>query len=157
MKDIVRMTADHTDWEEVLALIQRSFEYMEGIIDPPSSAKRLTADILKEKAKTDHVFGVFVDGKPAACVFCTPKKDCLYVGKLAIDKSLQGQGYGKRLMKRAETHALQLGYQSIELQIRVELDENRAYFEELGFSKTGETSHEGYDRATSNTFRKWLD
>lgn len=157
MKDIVRMTFDHTDWEEVLSLILRSFEYMDGIIDPPSSANRLTAQILKDKARTDHVFGVFIDGKPVACIFCTPREDCLYVGKLAIDTQLQGKGYGKRLMKRAEAHALQLGYQCIELQVRVELDENRGYFEELGFSKTGETAHEGYDRTTSFTFRKWLD
>ena len=29
-------------WEELLAVIRESFAYMDGVIDPPSSAHRLT-------------------------------------------------------------------------------------------------------------------
>ena len=157
MKEIVRLTPEHTNWEDVLELISRSFEYMDGIIDPPTSANLLTAEKLKEKAANQYAFGAFHEGKPVACVFCEARADCLYVGKLAIDKALQGKGLGKKLMARAEAQALKLGLSSIELQVRVELEDNRAYFEHLGFVKTGETSHEGYERATSNTLRKWLD
>ncbi len=151
------MTAEHTDWEAVVALIRRSFEYMDGVIDPPSSAYRLTADALRERASTEYVFGMFKNEKPAACVFCLPQETCLYIGKLAIDTGLQGMGFGKRLMQRAEAQALQLGLDCLELQVRVELEENRTYFEYLGFVKVGETAHVGYDRPTSYTLRKWLD
>lgn len=157
MKEVVSLSPEQTNWEDVLALITRSFEYMDVIIDPPTSAKRLTAEILKEKSGTNHVFGIFRDGKPVACIFCEPRNDCLYIGKLAIDLDMQGQGFGRKLMARAEALAQTLDYSTVELQVRVELDQNRAYFEHLGYVKTGETAHEGFTRSTSNTFRKWLD
>jgi hypothetical protein len=37
-----RASIDFADWEVVRTLIQEAFAYMEGRIDPPSSALRLT-------------------------------------------------------------------------------------------------------------------
>ena len=38
-------------WEELLAIIRESFAYMDGVIDPPSSAHRLTPETLRAKAQ----------------------------------------------------------------------------------------------------------
>ena len=47
-----------------------------------------------------------------------------------------------------------LGLPALELQSRVELGENRAAFAALGFFQVGLTSHPGFDRPTSSTFRR---
>jgi hypothetical protein len=44
----------------------------------------------------------------------------------------------------------------LELQTRVELEENHAAFRAMGFAEAGRTAHPGYDRPTSITFRKDL-
>lgn len=47
---ITRIPADFDRWGEVLALILQAFAFMDGIIDPPSSAQLLTVDALRAKA-----------------------------------------------------------------------------------------------------------
>lgn len=150
---IVALDPVHTDWKAILELILSAFAYMDGVIDPPSSAYRLTVDNLARKAGAERGFAIYADGKPVACMFCDPRPDCLYVGKLAIDPQWQGKGLGRKLVAHARTLARELGYDEIELQTRVELTGNHRFFEGLGFVKTGEDAHEGYDRPTSIRMR----
>ena len=89
-----------------------------------------------------------------ACVFLTPKKGRLYLGKLAVDPAFQGQGLGRRLVKLAEERARALGFAVLELETRVELVENHAVFRRLGFIETGRKAHPGFDRPTSITFAR---
>ncbi len=44
MIEIARTGEDFDRWQELVALIVSSFAYMDGVIDPPSSAHRLTLD-----------------------------------------------------------------------------------------------------------------
>ena len=152
--EIVALPAEGTDWEAVLRLILDAFDYMNGVIDPPSSANRLTVDSLREKARAERAFAVFDGGKPIACMFCEPRADCLYVGKLAIAPQFQGKGLGRQLIGHAEALARELGYRELELQTRVELSGNHRFFSSLGFVQTGEDAHAGYDRPTSIRLRK---
>jgi hypothetical protein len=57
-------------------------------------------------------------------------------------------------MASAEADAKILGLAALELESRIELTENHQAFAALGFTKTGETAHPGYNRATSITMRK---
>ncbi len=143
-------------WPAVLDLILGAFAYMDGVIDPPSSANRLTIKTLQQKAAREHALVLFDGTAPAACIFCDPRGDCLYVGKLAVAEKSRGKGLGQRLMSEAEALARQLGYRELELQSRVELVNNHRFFEALGFTRTAETAHAGYDRPTSITMRKRL-
>ena len=143
---------DPYDWPAVLALLHRAFAPMEGVIDPPSSLHRLTAEDIAAQSRSGEVW---VIGAPAiACVFLTPKADALYVGKLAVDPSQQGRGHARALIGIAATRARALGLPALELQARVELAANHAAFAALGFTRTGATAHAGYDRPTSYTFRR---
>jgi ribosomal protein S18 acetylase RimI-like enzyme len=136
----------------LLNLIRESFAYMDGRIDPPSSMHRLTLADLSESARTGEVWSL---GDPAAaCVVLTPQPKCLYLGKLAVAVSARRQGLAARLVEIAAERARARGLAWVELQTRVELTENRATFARLGFVKTGETAHEGYDRPTSITMRR---
>ena len=142
------------DFTPMLALIQRSFSYMDGVIDPPSSMHKLTVKDL-EKSATEGVVLVIGD-PPIACAVCKFQGDALYVGKLAVDESQRGKGLARVLMSEAEAIARENGVEWLELQTRVELTENHKTFAALGFVKVGETAHAGYNRPTSITMRKAL-
>ncbi|MBD1203241.1 MAG: GNAT family N-acetyltransferase [Rhodobacteraceae bacterium] len=145
---------DPYDWPALLALIQRAFAGMEGVIDPPSSLHSLTPAAIADQARSGEVW---VIGRPAiACLFLTPRAEALYVGKLAVDPAHQGKGHGRALLSRAETRARALGLPALELQTRVELTANHTIFQRLGFVQTAATAHPGYDRTTTLTFRRPL-
>lgn len=142
------------DPASVLALIRDAFAYMQGRIDPPSSMERLTQDDIRTQARQGEVWLI---GQPLqACVFFTRKPDALYIGKLATDAAHRRKGLSRRLIALAENRARAMGLTALELQSRIELLENHAAFTAMGFVKTAETAHPGYDRPTTFTFRKAL-
>ncbi|MBU0645516.1 MAG: GNAT family N-acetyltransferase [Alphaproteobacteria bacterium] len=149
-----RILAHDPRLPQVLRLIQTEFADMDGRIDPPSSMHRLTLDAIATEAATDEIWAMGTP--PGACVILTPKSGRLYIGKLAVAKSLRGTGLARHLMHHAEVRALDLGLAVLELQTRVELIENHATFRALGFEERERTAHVGYDRPTSITFQKRL-
>lgn len=150
----VRLMPGESRLGGVLALIRASFAYMDGRIDPPSSMHRLTLAALERHCETGEIWAL--GDPPLACVLVTPKPDCLYLGKLAVDRARRGAGLARRMVELAVERALALGLPALELQVRVELVENHAAFARMGFVKTGETAHQGYDRPTSITLRRAL-
>lgn len=151
---IAPIGADFQHWSELLKLIRDSFAYMDGVIDPPSSAHLLTVENLQTKARGELGFAAFLGEELAGCVFIKEKEGHFYLGKLAVAPAFEGQGIGRGLMEKAEQQAVAHGKPELELQTRIELTRNHAVFEKLGFRKIAETSHPGFDRTTSITMRK---
>ncbi|NVK13245.1 MAG: GNAT family N-acetyltransferase [Rhodobacteraceae bacterium] len=137
---------------DVLDLIQRSFAFMEGRIDPPSSMHRLSLAALQEQCRHGEIWAIGTP--PAACVFLTSRPDCLYLGKLVVDAPHRGTGLARALVELTADRALALGLPVLRLQARIELTENHAAFARMGFRKTGETAHPGFARPTSVTMEK---
>lgn len=150
---IQRAPGDFAGWESVRALILGAFAYMDGRIDPPSSALRLTPRSMAADAAKGALLLAERDGTLVGCVFVQPKGDALYIGKLAVRPDLQGSGIGKALVAAARAEARALGLRALELQTRIELTQNHAAFARMGFVKIAETAHPGYQRATSITMR----
>ncbi|SMO68051.1 GNAT family N-acetyltransferase [Ruegeria faecimaris] len=150
----VRLQPDDPMLPQVLRLIRHSFAFMEGRIDPPSSMHRLTEETLRQQARDHEVW--IIGNRPDAVVFLTPKQDCLYLSKLAVDETRRGQGLAQRLVDLASARAVETGIATLELKARVELVENHASFARMGFVKTAETAHPGFTRATSITMQKHL-
>ena len=135
-----------------LDLIKSSFAFMAGLIDPPSSVERLTLKKLKTMAEVGRVL---VIGKPViACVVATPLPHALYLGKIAVDPSMRGQGLVRALIEECEALAEDLGKNCLELQVRIELVQNEKMFAKLGFIKVSDDCHLGYDRVTEITMQK---
>lgn len=153
---ISRLPEDFSRWDELLELVMRAFAYMDGVIDPPSSAHKLTSEGLRQKAKDETCFIAMADSRLAGCIFAAERGDVLYVGKLAVNQASRGLGIGRMLMQAVERHALEIGKPVLELQTRIELVANHATFARLGFVEFERTAHEGYDRPTSLTLRKRL-
>ena len=147
-----RRMAPAEDMAPVHALLTAAFAYMEGVIDPPSSLTRMTpADLARDAAEAELWV---VDPGPAACMILTPKRDSLYLGKLAVAESHRGRGLARVMIEHAMARARALGLPAVTLQTRVELAQNQATFLRLGFIETGRSAHPGYDRPTSITYRR---
>jgi predicted N-acetyltransferase YhbS len=154
--DIKTIGLDFADWDALLVLIHEAFAYMEGVVDPPASGLRLTRDELRAKARTETGLIAVDGGRIVGCAFLADKDDHLYLGKLAVARDHQGRGIGRALVCQAEDLARRLGKPAIALQTRIELTGNHQAFGRMGFVRTAETAHPGYDRPTSVTMRKTL-
>jgi GNAT superfamily N-acetyltransferase len=152
----VRVAPGYPRWPAVLHLIHDAFAFMEGRIDPPSSAHRLTVAEMSVQAASGAVWVVEDGGTPIACLFAKPKGDALYLGKLAVAQSHRRHGLARRLIAEAEAEARARNLPRLELETRIELTENHAAFARLGFVKIAEAAHPGYDRPTSVTMRRSL-
>jgi len=148
-----RLTAEE-DMAPILNLIRAAFAYMDGVVDPPSSVHRLTEADLARHARDGEVWLIDELGVPLACMVLTPKPDRLYIGKLAVAAAHRRHGLGRQLLDHAALRARALGLGVLEMESRVELTGNHAAFAALGFQRTGETAHPGYDRPTSVTFQR---
>lgn len=149
---VPRRASDPADWPAILRLIRAAFAYMDARIAPPSSMHSLTEAAIAAQATLGEVW--VIGTPPVACVFLTPQRDSLYVGKLAVALAARHKGLARRLIALAETRARALGLPALELQTRVELTENHAAFTAMGFAETGRTAHPGFASPTSITFRK---
>jgi phosphinothricin acetyltransferase len=139
---------------QVLRLIQTSFAYMTGRIDPPSSMHQLTVSALAQMTKDSSVLAL---GDPvAACLVAKPLPHALYLGKIAIASYLRGRGVLRALLGRSEELARSLSLSRLELQVRIELVENQKIFGKCGFVETARNAHPGYHRATEITMQKLL-
>ena len=156
MIEISRIDTQFEDWDGLLALIMSAFAYMDDVIDPPSSAHRLTVSSLREKAAQEIAYVATEDGRLLGCVFCRPEPDNLYIGKLAVSPEAQGKGIGLRLLQTAEREAHDLGLPLLRLETRIELTGNHRRFAAWGFARTAEKSHPGYDRVTFIEMQKPL-
>lgn len=157
MTDIVRIDGSFGRWDELLALILSSFAYMDDVINPPSSAHRLTLASLAQKAIGEIAFVATEENRLVGCMFLKPEAECLYVGKLAVAPGQQGKGVGRRLLAIAENTAHSLNLSTLRLETRVELVGNHTTFGRWGFQKTAEKSHPGFDRVTFIEMRKTLE
>lgn len=138
----------------VLDLLAQAFAFMDGRIDPPSSLAALSPGRLSDVAKTAEVWAL---GTPVqATVTLTPKADALYLGKLAVASGARRKGYARQLVEHAAFRARALGRKRLRLQTRIELTENHRAFAAMGFVKTAQTAHPGFDRPTSITMERPL-
>ncbi|HUS53551.1 MAG TPA: GNAT family N-acetyltransferase [Thermohalobaculum sp.] len=151
-----RIAPDYPYWPAILRLILDAFAFMEGRIDPPSSAHRLSVADMAAQAASGAVWVIEDNAIPIACLFAKPKGDALYVGKLAVAETHRRHGLARHLIAAAEAEARARNLPRLELETRIELAENHAAFARMGFVKTDETAHPGYDRPTSITMSRAL-
>ncbi|MEG0178879.1 MAG: GNAT family N-acetyltransferase [Oscillospiraceae bacterium] len=90
-----------------------------------------------------HIVGYNDLHKPvcAARIFKTGG-DTYHAGRIAVDKSLRGQGVGRKLINQIIIKVKELGGTKIELDAQYD---KAAFYEKCGFVRTGkETLDEGY-------------
>ena len=140
----------------ILQLIQEAFAEQSGKVNPPSSMNHLTVADVKSHAVNDAILAIESGGVLVACIFTTQQNNEIYLSKLSVALSARGKGHAKTLIESAGAFAQQRGILKLTLISRVELTENHAFFGHLGFEKTRESRHPGYDRPTEIHFERRL-
>jgi len=146
--------AGFEDWSGLLHLLRESFAFMDGRIDPPSSLQAMDEAALRDKAGHETLLLAWDGPRLVGCAFAALRADAVYLGKLAVAAPWRGRGLARALVAAVEGLALAQGRTVVELQTRVELVENQACFEALGFSVSARSAHPGFSRTTSLTYRK---
>ncbi len=136
----------------ILDLMRKTFAYMDGVIDPPSSIHRMTLSDLHSNVEVVEVWSA--GSPPVAAVILTPKSEALYVGKLCVAEHMRGRGVSRQLIDHAADRARSLGKPRLELETRIELTANHAAFRAMGFVEVERTAHEGFQNSTAITFAK---
>lgn len=142
------------DFESLLSLLKDAFAYMDGRIDPPSSLHRLDLDALKAKVADETLLVAKSGEQLIGCLFVRRQQQSVYLGKLAIVESFRGKGIARQFIDVAQMIANQWSCDALELETRVELTENQQLFEHLGFKRSGQNAHPGYDQPTSYRYRR---
>ncbi|MDG1530898.1 MAG: GNAT family N-acetyltransferase [Paracoccaceae bacterium] len=150
----VERAVDPYDWGALLRLLQNSFAYMDGRIDPPTSLHEMDEVKLAEISKNSEIWVIHKGREPIATVNLVPKSGFLYLGKLAISPDYQGKGLARVLVNQACMRADLLGLSQVQLEVRIELTENHRVFAGLGFRKIAEGSHPGFEKITEITMAK---
>lgn len=131
--------SDAAQFAAILALVHEAF----GRLTPPSGALNETLDDVAARFKAGPVLIAEADGAFVGSLYCAPKGGGLYLTRMAVRPDRQKQGIGRALLMAAEAEARALGAQKLTLRVRVNLPENRAYFERAGFRVTGKGQDPG--------------
>ncbi|MEM1162796.1 MAG: GNAT family N-acetyltransferase [Pseudomonadota bacterium] len=127
---------EYERWQAVVALIHRSFAYMEPLLGHPAAAMDVTSERLAEAAAKGSAFLVEDAEVPIGCLFTRPSRDiaeALYLGWLAVDERHRGAGLARRLIDAAEAEARAKNYTFLTLDTGRALVGLVTYFERLGF------------------------
>ena len=145
-----------SDWKGLHGLLHECFAYMESRIDPPSSLHRLSPELLRAKADEETLVIVLDDDALIGCGYLKETERMIYLGKLAVKPTHRKRGILRNMIEIAVDMAREKGKSGLELETRIELAENHRTFAALGFIKSAENRHDGYDRTTSITMTRRL-
>ncbi|MBO6579236.1 MAG: GNAT family N-acetyltransferase [Thalassospira sp.] len=140
---------DDVPFERLVEILLAAFAFQDDIVDPPSSAKSVSVSELQWRFARDTLF-VARDGNGNIIgqIWIEDVGKDAYLYKLSVDPAVKGAGIGKALVEAALAFARDRGKQHMRLSVRIELEDNIAFFKSRGFEIVGEGVHDGYDRTT---------
>lgn len=142
--------------DAVLRLLLQAFSHMEGRIDPPSSLTRLNAERVESKIAEEDLIIAQHGPTLVGCLFANQEGDRYELGKIAVAHHYRQQGIARTMVEAAAHRAGELGLPTLSLQSRVELTENHAAFNAMGFRQDGTYTHPGFSAPTSLVFTRAL-
>jgi GNAT superfamily N-acetyltransferase len=149
--------ATRWDAETVYQVTKAAYEEYRGFLDPPSGADKESLEAVESALHQGGAVLASIDGIAVGAVRYEPRDQSLYVGRLAVLPSHRRRGIGRALMATAEERARRMGLARIILGVLVQLPQNRAFYESLGYRADGHGSHPGYERATWTGMSKALE
>jgi GNAT superfamily N-acetyltransferase len=142
--------------EAIVSLIQRAFGRYRGKLRPESSALLETAGTIGAAMKSGTILVAVQDDWILGCISVQRRADHAYAGRLAVEPMRQGTGIGRALLVQAEAMARQWGSSRLRVDVRLKLQDNRAFFRALGFREGAQRCHPGFTRPTYVELEKTL-
>jgi predicted N-acetyltransferase YhbS len=130
----VMRCADARRSGDILKLVHSAF----GALTPPSGALNETVADVAARFRDGLVLIAEADGALVGSVFAAMKGGGLYLTRMAVRPDWQKRGVGRALLAAAGVQAPAHGAQKLTLRVRINLPDNRAYFERAGFVVTGQ-------------------
>ena len=146
----IEPSADPALLPRISEVLHSAFSAHDGRIDPPSGAHRETPQSLAAKLQHETMLVARDGDEVAGCIFCTIEAPGqAYIGRLAVDPAWQGRGIARDLLLASIAWARDQGAETVGLGVRVELEENIAFFQRHGFAITRTDAHAGFNRPTN--------
>ncbi|MFE8073463.1 GNAT family N-acetyltransferase [Marinobacteraceae bacterium S3BR75-40.1] len=143
--EITLKRADIEDAERLNLLINEAYRGEEGWTRETEivNGQRSSVDGIRAliKRPDSHLLVATISDALAACICVEEKEDKACIGTFAVSPELQNQGIGHRVLKLAESYAVNdLGYQYIEMLVISQREELIAFYERRGYKRSGKRS-----------------
>ena|SRR6476646_10226925 len=138
---IRRATA--ADLPGIRQLIINAYQkYVERIGRPPAP---MTADYA---AALEHsrVWVLEADDVIVGALVTEHRADHLLLETIAVAPGAQGSGYGRLLLDRADSDAVELGFDEVRLYTNEAMTENLTFYPRHGYRETGRATEDGFHR-----------
>jgi|SRR5579885_140935 len=136
------------DAELVVRLIHEAFAEYQGVLDPPSSAHKRTAESIRRDLIEGLGAVATFEGENAGCVLFRCNEDHIYLGPLAVLPAFRNQGVGGALMAFSEQFAKTSDTPRVRLGTRLRLAHVIRFYESRGYKVIEVLTHEGYSQPT---------
>jgi GNAT superfamily N-acetyltransferase len=130
-------TTDKLD--DILAVVHVAF----ADLQPPSGALRETLTDVGNRQRDGIVLVAQSGDELIGSLYAARKDDALYLTRLAVVPAWRRRGVGRALVREAEAQACRIGATRLILRVRVNLPDNHAYFQAMGFTRTDEGQDPG--------------
>jgi predicted N-acetyltransferase YhbS len=147
--ELTLQEATPSDAQVIYEVTKAAFEEYGAFLDPPSGVSRESLESVQDFLRRGGATLALIDSTAVGAVRYEQRDDgSLYVGRLSVLPSHRRRGIGRALMVAVEERARRMGSERIILGVRLQLPQNRAFYESLGYRADGHGSHPGYNRAT---------
>lgn len=148
--------ATNDDIPTIANIIALAFEEHRGKLQPPSSSLDKTPESVKQELQNAKAIVAITDDKLIGCVFHSLKENYVYLAHLAVLPDYRGLGIAKALMKEVEKRGLEQNQTIIRLNVRLALENTKAFYERAGYSFHSYGSHPGFTEPTHVMLEKRL-
>ena len=128
--------------ELVHYIMREAFAEYAEVLQPPSGATRETVDDVRQAMRRGGAVLVWEGDRAVASARFRLDTDALYVGRVAVLPQHRRRGIGRRIMTFMEALALERGYRSVRLGVRMQLPGNLAFYQKLGYEIMHVVPHE---------------
>jgi ribosomal protein S18 acetylase RimI-like enzyme len=136
--------ATAADASILVALIHAAFAEYRGRLNPPSGAHEETQESVARKLAAGFALLAFAGPNPAGCVFYDLEADFVYFSRLSVVPEFRRRGLGQLLIDEVEARARALNRRAVRLGVRMALENQRAYYQRLGYRTVEAKTHAGY-------------
>lgn len=142
--------ATNRDLDEIKECAVNAYQiYIERIGREPAP---MIADF-QSSINLEQIFVADRNGKVAGFVVFYAKNDHVHLENIAVNSTFQKKGIGLQLIQFVESHAIENGFNRIELYTHEKMTENLGIYPRLGYREFDRRTEDGFDRVF---FEKYL-